>query len=468
MTTSIFIRSYSGDKQWLSFCLRSLKKYAEGFREIVVAIPRLEEALFEGFDFHGARRLLVNDPDCPGYIGQQCCKLEADLHTDADFIVFIDSDCVAHKKFGPDEFFNQSGKQAKPIQLIRHWAGFKDESKKWRSATEQFIGFDAPFEHMATLPLVYDRHSLRLFRDYLAATHHKVLWEYVKNPSTHSMSEFNGLGAFSHRFTPQLYDWRVADPEKDGYPRPLHQHWSYGGITPEMEDRFESYIAGNGVKEPQKLLLAIHGYPGANATVVRHWPLYMKAGADEIFGISTLGGGCVWPDFIRSMEIGENRYMDGKSDHLCRRLLDTLEGFLPLEWDRLCIVEYDAVFFHSLPRDLPPGIIAHLSGGTPAGCTCSQFFHCPWIFDRESAKRAIEVGRKMIADGDIQLGSPDCFLGRMQDRSEIRITDCPFPVYSRNSLDIPWQLEEAKQAVKAGAFMIHGVKNEAQLAALIE
>lgn len=467
MTTSIFIRSYAKDKQWLFYCLRSLAKYAHGFSEIVVAIPRLEESLFEGFEWHGARRLLVNVPDCTGYVAQMVTKMEADLHTDADFIMFIDSDCVAHKTFSPEDFFCESGNQVKPIQLIRHWAGFKDESKKWRAATEKFIGFDPVFEHMATLPLIYDRNSLKLFRDYLAETHHKVLWEYVKNPATHSMSEFNGLGAFAHRFTPQLYDWRVADPATDGYPRPLHQHWSYGGITAEMEVRFERYISGEAVVEPQKLLMAVHGYPGANTTVVRHWPYYQKSGADEIFGISTVGGGCVWPDNIRSMEIGENRYIDGKSDHLCRRLLDTLEGFLPLEWDRLCIVEYDAVFFHPLPRDLPSGIIAHLSGGTPTGCTCSQFFHCPWIFDRESAKKTIEVGRQMLADGDIQLGSPDCFLGRMQDVSDIRITDSPFPVYSRNSLDITWQLEEARQAVRSGVTMVHGVKTEAQLNSLI-
>ncbi len=72
----------------------------------------------------------------------------------------------------------------------------------------------------------------------------------------------------------------------------------------------------------------------------------------------------------------------------------------------------------------------------------------------------------MIADGDIELGSPDCFLGRMTERFSLPISDCPFPVYSRNSLDIPWQLEEAAEAVKSGAVMIHGVKTAAQLDSL--
>lgn len=473
MKTSIFIRTFSGDKAWLSYCLRSLETHAKGFRQIVVAIPNSDNSAFEGFDFRNAVRVPVNEPDCIKYVCQQVTKLEADLHCDADFIMFIDSDCVAHRDFTPDEFFSFSWPFiTRPIQLIRHWAGMGKDAYRWRDATRQFVGFEPIFEHMATLPLVYDRHTLRLFRDYLAETHKKVLWEYVKNPATHSMSEFNGLGAFAHRFTPQLYDWRVADMENDGYPRPLHQHWTHikGGISKAMAERFEAWIAGKQPEKKHQLLLAVHSYPGANAAVARHFPYYEKAGADQILGIGTEGGGCVWPAVIPTADIGTNRYMDGKSDHLCRRFIATIEECFAngMEWDHLCIIEYDALFFHALPRDMPAGITAHRAGGTPPGCTCTSFFHCPWVMDRDTARRIISAGKQMIAERDIELGSPDCFLGKMIDRFNLPITDCPFPVYSRNSLDIPEHLEEAKRAVRDGAVMVHGVKNVAMLAALQE
>lgn len=471
MTTSIFIRTYAKDREWLSYCLRSLEVHAKGFREIIVAVPNADKSAFDGFDFRNAVRVPVNDPDCPPYVAQQVCKLEADLHCDADFIMFLDSDCVAYRDFTPEEFFSFSG-TPKPIQLIRHWAGLGKDAVRWRDATKQLVGFEPTFEHMATLPLVYDRHTLRLFRDYLAETHKKILWEYVKHPHTHSMSEFNGLGAFAHRFTPQLYDWRTADPATDAYPRPLHQHWSHikGGISKQMAERFEAFISGDQPEKKHKLLMAVHSYPGANPIVARHWQYYHNAGADQIIGIGTEGSGCEWPENIPTASIGVNRYMDGKSDHLCRRFIQTIEECFMngMEWDHLCIIEYDAIFLKPMPRDLPAGIVAHLAGGTPAGCTCTRFYHCPWIMDRETARRVISCGKQMIAERDIELGSPDCFLGKMIDRFSLPITDCPFPVYSRNSLDIPAHLEEAKQAVKSGAVMIHGVKDAKMLAALME
>jgi len=474
MTTSIFIRSYRGDKEWLSYCLRSLESHAKGFEQIVVAIPNHDMAAFNDFDFRGAAKVPVNTPDAlkpdgkkNDYVGQQVTKLEADLHCSADFILFIDSDCVAHRDFTADEFFVNAGKFAKPRQLIRHWAGMTDGSK-WREVIKQHVGFESPFEHMATMPLIYDRNTLRLFRDFMAETHKKVLWEYIKNPGTHNISEFNCLGAFALRFTPQLYDWKIADPATDEYPRPVHQHWSWGGIKPDMPAKFEAWISGAPVPKKHRLLLGIHSYTGANPLVELLWPWYLKAEADEIIGFGTEDGGCRWPQPIRNLNIGENRYMDGKSDHLCRRLLDTIEACLPLEWDHLCLTEYDGIFFHPMPRDLPEGICATYSGGPGPGRKGNSFYHCPWVFSRSIAPKVIEFGRQMIRDGDIELGSPDCFIGRMAERFNLPITNVPFKTYSRNSLDIPWQLEEAATAVQDGATFIHGVKNAEQLGRLLK
>ena len=71
------------------------------------------------------------------------------------------------------------------------------------------------------------------------------------------------------------------------------------------------------------LLLVIQSYPGATYAVNRQWPFYLNAGAYEIHGIGTTDNGCIWPDGVKSVLIGDNKYIDGK--HLPNRLLDTIE-----------------------------------------------------------------------------------------------------------------------------------------------
>jgi NDP-sugar pyrophosphorylase family protein len=47
MNVPIFIRCFWKDAPWLHYCIRSLKKYAQGFSEIVVTVPSRDHAIFE-------------------------------------------------------------------------------------------------------------------------------------------------------------------------------------------------------------------------------------------------------------------------------------------------------------------------------------------------------------------------------------------------------------------------------------
>jgi hypothetical protein len=215
----------------------------------------------------------------------------------------------------------------------------------------------------------------------------------------------------------------------------------------------------------KSVLLAIQSYPGANETVARHWPYYLQAQADEIIGIGTINGACRFPNEVRTYQIGIDSYVNG--DHLPRRLVNTIEVCLQhAKHHIIAIAEYDTVFFRPIPRDLD-GVYAHLAGGQLPGRKATRFFHGPWIFDRDSAEVIMRFGNEMLADGDIECGSPDVFFGRMADRFGFSVKSA-FLEYSRNSLDIPHQLEEARQAYRAGAVCIHGVKTEDQLQALFK
>ena len=213
------------------------------------------------------------------------------------------------------------------------------------------------------------------------------------------------------------------------------------------------------------MILAIHSYPGANATVARHWPYFQNAGAGYIVGIGTTDGGCQWPEEVTSVNIGKNAYLDGP--HLPQRLLDTLDHFEGSD-NVIVICEYDCVFFKPLPLNELEGVGLYLTGGKAPGCKGHFFAHSPWAFHPDVVPKVITEGRKMLAAGEYEAGSPDTFLGLLCERTGIPVQFGLWGQYSRNSLDIPEQLEEARQACLDGVHVIHGVKTPEQLSYIIE
>jgi Family of unknown function (DUF6492) len=239
-TSSIFIKSWRGDREWLSYCLRSLAKFAHGFTETVVLIAELDKPHFEGFDFHGARVVWVDEPDDGrGYIRQQVFKLHADEYTEAQCIFYVDSDCFLFQEMTPDMFIPNG----KPIALIRHWED-AGSANAWKPVMQKFLAFEPCFESMCALPFIIDRRVLPLLRDYAKSTHGCTIDEYALSQPGNEFSEFNIASAFAQRFTPYLYDFRIADPERDGFPRVLMQKWSWDktGVS-RYADEYEGILA---------------------------------------------------------------------------------------------------------------------------------------------------------------------------------------------------------------------------------
>lgn len=211
------------------------------------------------------------------------------------------------------------------------------------------------------------------------------------------------------------------------------------------------------------LLLCIHSYPGANEILARHWPHFLTAEADEIVGIGTTDHGCRFPDGIRSVEIGENKYMDGK--HLPQRLLDTIKFCLTTQHQWFCIAEYDVLFFKPVPKvmnneDCP--VAGHLAGGRVFGSQPAFFLHNPWFLTRESASRILSAGRGLIQTPYVAYGtpesSPDVFFAWCCEQADLPVHFNLMTEFSRNSLDCAGDLEAARAARRAGVDIIHGVK----------
>lgn len=239
MTTSIFCKGCRKDRFFMEYLLRSLEKFASGFLEIIVVLPEMDRLHFEGVSFHGSSVRWVDEPDGQNYLRQQVFKLRSDEYCAGDLIFVIDSDCFFFDAITP-EMFAPTGK---PISLLRHWENV-GTAEQWRPIVEKFLTFQMIFEGMAALPFIIDRRVLPLIREYAQATHGCSIDEYILRQPNNEFSEFNALSAFAHRFTPHLYDWKIADPESDGFPRRHWQRWSWdeAGVGPFQED-YERILA---------------------------------------------------------------------------------------------------------------------------------------------------------------------------------------------------------------------------------
>lgn len=239
MTTSIFCKGCRKDRFFMDYLLRSLEKFASGFLETIVVLPEGDMPHFEGVDFHGAKVCWVDELDGQNYLRQQIFKLHSDEYCSGDFIFVVDSDCFFFDSITP-EIFAPTGK---PISLLRHWED-AGKASQWRPITEKFLTFQMMFEGMAALPFIIDRRVLPLLRDYAQATHGCSIDEYILRQPGNEFSEFNALSAFSQRFTPYLYDFRIADPKHDGFPRRHWQRWSWSpvGVDP-FRPEYEKILA---------------------------------------------------------------------------------------------------------------------------------------------------------------------------------------------------------------------------------
>lgn len=212
-----------------------------------------------------------------------------------------------------------------------------------------------------------------------------------------------------------------------------------------------------------KTALLVHSFAGANETVKRHWEFYKRSGFD-IFGVGRTNTVCVWPESMRTKDIGVDAYIDG--DNLPRRLVDTFDWFLRDEifqcYTHCCVIEYDGIFL-SAPPPVEVVAAAHLAGGKYPGFTSNQFHHCPWWLDRESAGKFVEQGRLMIGRGDIEKGSPDFFFSLAMEQAGIPVKHLE-GTYSRNSLDIAEDRKQCQTLIRAKLlWFVHGVKTQEQL-----
>lgn len=208
----------------------------------------------------------------------------------------------------------------------------------------------------------------------------------------------------------------------------------------------------------RNLYLFIHAHPGTEDTLKRHWKYFEMSGAQRIIGITPKGAKMEWPKDVMRLDIGDVPKHGGA---LCKQLIDTFAVGLSFpDVTHIAVSEYDSAFLKPLPESLP-GFWTHVGGHKSPSFQANDYFHTPWIADREMAYKIVAYGHLMLMEGDIEGGHPDRFIGWMFQRFGLPYTR--LPAYTRNTIETPEEIEQARKAIRNGCFFIHGIKSAISL-----
>ena len=235
-TADIVIKTFPRDYEWLPYLFRSVAKYATGWRQIIVLI----EQHYEPPELPDGARLVrcrqYEGTECPTSIGVPMERLGAWRHSDAEVLVFIDSDCVFCRS--TDLQADPTINIERPVVLWREWDE-NQPSRRWRAPAAVALGFKPPYWTMLRYPFVFPRGVMQ------------GCWEFC--------------GGEERLRTIDLTDWEVIcnfalvhRPEavtkvhiSEAGPACVHQFWNKGGAThPLTNEDVEAGQMGGGVMNP--------------------------------------------------------------------------------------------------------------------------------------------------------------------------------------------------------------------------
>lgn len=242
-TTDICIKSYAPDYPWLVYCMRSIAKFCTGFNQTIVMMPRKEPLA----GLTAEVSVLLDTEE--SYKHQQVAKLNADHHTQADYLVYVDSDMVFTRPVTPDFFFHDG----KPIWVVSPWASIyrSDEKRAWYHVMAKCLQEAPPYEFMRKCAVVVPRHVLAGFRAHIEKLHGCSMDHYVVSQPGNEFSEYNCLGFYCWLYHRDEFHWH--DTSIDGIPAwPWKQYWSWGGLKPDIRAELDQ-ITGDSMHRPNDI-----------------------------------------------------------------------------------------------------------------------------------------------------------------------------------------------------------------------
>lgn len=207
-TVDIYIKTWSRDHELLMLCLKSIEKFVTGYRNVIVVNDGEIGTKFRSTNL--PLRLIISTDQEPGYLWQQKEKLSCHRYSDADYFLWVDSDCCFNRPFDVSEFF-VNGKtkwRYTPLNLAR-----PDQTSTWVPVMRKFLGMEPTEEYMREHPTLVPRWLLEEMDKFCLYKHGMPIGEYVMaqadptNPLALNFSEINCAGFFARKFHADKFEW---------------------------------------------------------------------------------------------------------------------------------------------------------------------------------------------------------------------------------------------------------------------
>lgn len=241
-TTDILIVSCAKHFPWLRYALKSIERFAHGFRQCKVLIPendsdKLQHLLGDFSNSFGIpiRIAMFKDWPSKGFLRHEDIIIHSNEWTDADFILHSDSDCLFVEEFRPQDYFVEG----KPVLMHGSYKWLREVVQAnldmWRETVERAIGGPVEQETMRRHPAVFSRFLYPKTQECIRAHTKSDAHDFIhscREEFPQGFCEFNTLGAIAWRHFHDDYHWiNHQELHENGIPWPnskLVQFWSHG------------------------------------------------------------------------------------------------------------------------------------------------------------------------------------------------------------------------------------------------
>lgn len=206
--------------------------------------------------------------------------------------------------------------------------------------------------------------------------------------------------------------------------------------------------------------LAIAARAAEAETLNRHWVYYCATGI-PIIGVTP-------SDEPASFKEGVPVIYAGKAGHhgpdAIARLQNAYRALLQTPYMNFALLEYDCVIFREDIVFPVEGIMSNIMFSNDPAFQEKKFPHGMWTMSRHTMSMLL---RTMEEHPEVaESGMGDRYIAVIARLAGVPLLHEP-KSYSRNSLDKPEFIVQAREALKNGAKWIHGIKTKEQLDAVL-
>lgn len=242
----IFIKTYHRDFVWLQYCLKSIKKFASGFRDIIIVSDNDGHAIPQEYLLPNCKVFYVNKPlkrpstvsHGIGYLWQQYIKLTWYNYTDAEQVLVLDSDEMLTVPVTPESFKRDN----KFVWCYREWSKAGD-GICWKKSTDFIHGLDTAYDAMCVTGFVLQKQTTLALTRHLCVKHGvKNLWDMFVKYNMETASEYNIFGSFIYHYDRKEYLQVLDYSPENCISYTILKSWSWGGLQDEDKKKRESIL----------------------------------------------------------------------------------------------------------------------------------------------------------------------------------------------------------------------------------